>query len=87
MDNAEVDRLVREVARTTRENPSVQTRAPLDDNVASWDSLYQMKAFIALEEKFGIEFAPEEIVPPKNMEHLIDLVRKKLKPAPIRPSS
>jgi acyl carrier protein len=83
MDHVEIERLVKEVVQAISESASSQARTSIPEtNIASWSSLTQMQAFLALEEKFGIEFAPAEIVPPKSTEHLVKLVRGKLAATP-----
>lgn len=79
MDDAGIERLIGEVIQSVMENPSLPPGSRIiGEEVASWDSLHQMKVLIGIEEKFGIGFAPSEIVPPKSKEHLVKLVRQKL---------
>jgi acyl carrier protein len=58
-------------------SPESDSRA-LDEEFEQWDSLHQMKVLVAIEEQFSVNFSPSEIVRPKNMEHLVRIVRQKL---------
>lgn len=79
MDNAQIESLVKKIIHAISEESYSRSGIRIsEDSLAAWDSLHQMKTFIALEEEFGIQFAPSEIVPPKSAGHLAKLVKEKL---------
>lgn len=68
--SADVTEQVRAVASSVfyalpKEEPSSEP----PEAIAEWDSMQRLNLVLALEENFGIEFAPEEI---ETMETLVD---------------
>ena len=50
------------------------------DGIENWDSLQHLNLVLALEQCFGLEFAPEEIEKMLSIELVVTLVQKKLRP-------
>ncbi|MBL8214280.1 MAG: acyl carrier protein [Bryobacterales bacterium] len=48
------------------------------DTIESWDSMQHLNMVLALEQQFGIAFAPEEIEQLVNVELIADLLEEKL---------
>jgi acyl carrier protein len=49
------------------------------ETIESWDSVQHLNLVLALEEKFGIQFEPEEMDGMNSIGEIADLVDRKLK--------
>jgi len=47
--------------------------------IEKWDSLRHLNLMIALEEKFGLSFEPEEISELTSMDRITEMIKKKQK--------
>ncbi|MFN0088637.1 MAG: acyl carrier protein [Blastocatellia bacterium] len=47
------------------------------DTIESWDSLQHLNLVLALEQEFGLQFAPEEIEQMLSVELIVDLLAEK----------
>lgn len=52
------------------------------DSVESWDSVQHLNLVLALEEKFGLQLAPEEIEQMKTLGATAQLIESKLHASP-----
>ena len=52
------------------------------DSVENWDSLQHLNLVLALEQNFGLVFAPEEIEQMLNIKLVVTLVQEKLRLTP-----
>ena len=55
----------------------VLTRELSADDVEEWDSLSNIRLFVAIEQAFGVRFTSEEITSLRNVGELADLVGSK----------
>jgi acyl carrier protein len=51
------------------------------DTIESWDSLQHLNLMLALEEEFGVQFAPEEIDKLNSVQSIVGLLDLKLQAA------
>jgi acyl carrier protein len=51
------------------------------DTIKSWDSLQHLNLMLALEQDFGVQFAPEEIEKSTSVQSIIRLLESKLQAA------
>ena len=51
------------------------------DTIKSWDSLQHLNLMLALEQEFGVQFAPEEIETLTSVQSIIQLLNLKLQAA------
>ncbi len=62
--------------------PMEQVRADSSpDNIETWDSLQHLNLVLALEQEFGIQFAPEEIEQLLSVELIAALMEEKARVA------
>jgi acyl carrier protein len=54
------------------------TAASSPETIESWDSMQHLNLVLAIEEKFGVQLAPEEIEQMKNVGLVAALVEKKV---------
>ena len=47
------------------------------DTIEGWDSVQHLNLIIALEQEFGVRFAPEEIEEAVSVQAIADLVQRK----------
>ena len=66
------------VESLSERDPMQDDPQSLDERFANWDSLHQIRVLMAIESGFGISFSPSEIVRPRSMNHLLEMVRGKL---------
>jgi acyl carrier protein len=52
------------------------------EGIETWDSIQHLNLVLALQQKFGLRFAPEEIVQMKSIGDVIKLVEGKLQESP-----
>jgi acyl carrier protein len=52
------------------------------DTVESWDSVQHLNLIIALEQEFGVRFAPEEIEEALSVAAIAEMVRRKQQQGP-----
>jgi acyl carrier protein len=55
------------------------TAAMTSEDVEGWDSLGHVGLIVALEDRFGIEFATEEYVAFDNVGELVQMIQSKLR--------
>lgn len=48
------------------------------EEVAGWDSVNNIKLLFAIEEELGVSFETDELVLPKNVGELLDLIHSKI---------
>jgi acyl carrier protein len=71
---------VRGAAADILQAPAGQiTLASSPVTIESWDSVQHLNLVLALEEKFGIQFEPEEMDKMNSIGEIVDLVDAKLK--------
>jgi acyl carrier protein len=58
------------------------TRASSTESVEAWDSTQHLNFVLALEEKFNIQFSPEEMEQMRNIGSTVKLVEGKLQNGP-----
>lgn len=63
-------------------SPERINAASSPQNIETWDSIQHLNLVLALEEKFGVQFAPEEIEQMKSIGEVSRLVEDKLQAAP-----
>jgi len=72
---------IRTIASDLFAIPTAQiTVASSPENIESWDSVQHLNLVLALEEKFQVQLAPEEIEQMKNIGEVTKLVESKLQP-------
>ena len=72
---------IRTIASDLFAIPTAQiTAASSPENIESWDSVQHLNLVLALEEKFQVQLAPEEIEQMKNIGEVTTLVESKLQP-------
>lgn len=49
------------------------------ESIEAWDSTQHLNFVLALEEKFNVQFSPEEMEEMRNIENTVKLVENKLK--------
>ena len=70
---------VRRVAADVFTMPLEQvTSESSPETIGNWDSLQHLNVVLALEQSFGLEFAPEEIEQMLSVEAIVMLVKEKL---------
>ena len=63
--------------------PAVQiTRESSTESIEAWDSTQHLNLVLALEEKFGIQFSPEEMEQMRNIGSTVKLIENKLLDGP-----
>ena len=58
------------------------TRESSTESVEAWDSTQHLNFVLALEDKFNIQFSPEEMEQMRNIESTVRLVENKLQNSP-----
>lgn len=68
-----------EVLRDVFDNDQIAARPDLTaSQVEGWDSMGNVRLFLALEGEFGVRFGSGEIVGMKNVGELVQLIERKL---------
>lgn len=74
---------VRAIASDILGIPTVKLTADSSpETIENWDSMQHLNLVLAIEEKFGVQLAPEEIEQMKNIGLVATLVDKKFQSAP-----
>ena len=63
-------------------SPDQVNAASSPQTIETWDSIQHLNLVLALEEKFGVQLAPEEIEQMKSIGEVAKLVESKLQAAP-----
>ena len=63
-------------------SPDQVNAASSPQTIETWDSIQHLNLVLALEEKFGVQLAPEEIEQMKSIGEVTKLVESKLQAAP-----
>jgi acyl carrier protein len=58
------------------------TRQSSTESIEAWDSTQHLNFVLALEEKFNIQFSPEEMEEMRNIGNTVTLVENKLQSSP-----
>jgi acyl carrier protein len=58
------------------------TRESSTESVEAWDSTQHLNFVLALEDKFNIQFSPEEMEQMRNIDSTVKLVENKLQNSP-----
>ena len=73
----EVRRVVADVLGV---DPSTLGPGASPETVPSWDSVQHLSLVIALEQEFGVRFAPEEIEEAVSLQAIVEMVHRKQRP-------
>jgi acyl carrier protein len=58
-------------------SPNRIHRESSPDTIESWDSLQQLNLILALEQKFGLEFEPDEIERMTSLDAIFSIIEEK----------
>lgn len=71
----QVQEMAADVFMVARQQVSAETSP---QNLESWDSVQHLSLVLALEEKFALQFSPEEIDHMQTIGQVVELVERKL---------
>lgn len=69
-----VQQVVADLFNLSAEQITVQSSP---DTIESWDSLQHLNLVLALEQEFGVQFAPEEIETMNSVERILAVLSQK----------
>ena len=70
-----IDRLIRVIAEELDVDPETLDAASSMESVEAWDSLGHLNVILAVEEAFGVRFAPQDMPKLRSVAALADGIR------------